>query len=814
MPAWDQADYLAAALTYWRAFQAPQWLSGEWWTGFWQFTNKIPPLVFISTTPLISWFGGGPDQSTLINLLFSVVLLGAVYGLGTYLFSVQVGLWAAVVCLLMPGLYSVRLDYLIDYPLAAIVTLTFALLTLWRGSGEPGDLPLRQWSLAIGVGLSFGLALMTKQTALLFLFVPLVWVGVESLWHRLWGRLAQLALAMAMTFAVCFPWYRANWLLILTASKRATIDSAIAENDPSLLSLEAWTYYLKSLPVMVSLPLLVVPLVGLLLFWRRGRVSSQWQGEADYAAKSKDYRQQIYLASRRSLLWLGLFWLGGYLLSSLNINKDDRYVVPYLPVLGVILSYGLTLLPKGLRGLKWGAIGLAGALMIFSLSPLSARTVWAADWIARHPADVQSNFPHAEVAAEVAKADPYLRSTIGVLPSTAEVNQHNINYYGVLHKFQVYGRQVGNQTAQVERDQQSLSWFLTKSGNQGSIRQPEAQNLMSQAIEQSPDLRLHKSWTLPDGDLLKLFRVRIPLYDLFPLVGVAQRDRVQLDQVIVPEQAPSGQPVPVTYKWSGSWQAMQSGLLLLSWTQKAKPNQRWLHDHSIAMGYLRFDPPQNPAQPFQAIERMAMLPTAGIAPGVYTLEATYLDRRTGATYPIALPLTQIKIDPAALPTATLELDWLTQLRNLALKLPQGLKGFDQITEEVARINQYAPGQDYADQTRESMAYRLKQEPQNLQFAYALALASILKKQVNPAIAALQETTRLDSRNPYAYAYLAFVNLYDLRPAPAQTAIDAALALQPNLPELQILKGAAALMQGNLVETWRSIQRYGALSAQS
>jgi 4-amino-4-deoxy-L-arabinose transferase-like glycosyltransferase len=805
MPAWDQADYLSAALTYWKALQAPQWLSADWWTGFWQLASKIPPLVFISTTPLISWFGGGSDQSTLINLLFSAVLLGAVYGLGTALFTPPVGLWAAGICLLMPGLYNVRLDYLIDYPLAAIVTLTFALLTVWRGSGEPA-LPLRQWLLAGGIGLSFGLALLTKQTALLFLFVPLVWVGVESLWHRHWGRLAQWVLAMAVTVAVCFPWYRANWLLILTASKRATIDSAIAENDPSLLSLDAWTYYLKSLPVMVSLPLLIVPVVSLLLFWRRGRVSSQGQGAADYAAKSKDYRQQLYLASRRSLLWLLLFWLGGYLLSSLNINKDDRYVVPYLPVLGVILAYGITLLPKGLRGLKWGTIGVVAALMIFSLSPLSAQTVFASDWIARHPADMQSSFPHAEIAAEVAQADPYLRSTIGVLPSTAEVNQHNINYYGGLQNFQVHGRQVGTQVDQIAADRQSLSWFLTQSGSQGSIRQPQAQAQMSQAIETSSDLRLHKSWKLPKGELLKLFRVRIPFYELSPLVGVTPRDRVQLDQVIVPDQAPSGQPVPVTYKWSGSWQAMQSGLLLLSWTQQAKPNQRWLHDHSIAMGYLRFQPPQNATQPFQAIERMAMLPTAGIAPGVYTLEATYLDRRTGATYPIALPVArQITIDPAAAPTTAPQLDWPTQVRTLALKLPQGLQGFDQITTEVARINQYAPGQDYADQTRQAIEYRLKQEPQNLQFAYALALSSILKRQVNPAIAALQKATQLDAKNPYAYAYLAFVNLYDFRPGPAQAAIDSALALEPTLPELHLLKGAAALMQGNLVQAWRSLQ---------
>ncbi|HEY9906705.1 MAG TPA: glycosyltransferase family 39 protein [Thermosynechococcaceae cyanobacterium] len=822
MPGWDQADYLAAALTYWRALQTPlqnsQWLSDEWWTNLWQLSSKMPPLLFISTTPFFSLFGAGPDQSTLVNLVFSAVLLGAVYILGTYLFGVQVGLWAGVLCLLMPELYAVRLDYLLDYPLAAIVTLTFACLTLWWGRPEELS-PLaggwkdgKSWLLAIGLGLSFGLALLTKQTALLFLFGPLVGVGLVSVWRRAWGRLVQLLLAMALALAVCLPWYRANWLLILTAGKRATIDSAIAENDPSLLSLDAWTYYLKALPGMVSLPLLIVPLVGLLLFWRRSRVSSQWQGKVDYAAKSKDYRHQTYQASRRSLLWLLGFWLSGYLLSSLNINKDNRYVVPYLPVLAVLLAYGLTLLPRWLGGLKWGTLGLAIALMLFAISPLAATTTLGPQFLSRHPAEVGSTLPHSLVAAEVARADPYLRSTIGVLPSTGPVNQHNVNYYGVLQNFQVHGRQVGVQTDQVLQDQRSLSWFLTKSGDQGSIRQSEAQRALTQAIEQNPEFKLQKSWPLPNGETLNLFRPRIPLRDVFPLVGVAERNQIQLDQVILPEQAPPGQPIPVTYRWSGSWKAMQSGLLLLTWQRSDNPAGRWLHDHSIALGYLRFNPPSNPAQPFQAIERMAMLPPASAAPGTYTLNATYLDRQTGQTYPIALPKVSLRIDPAAPSSEATELDWLTQLRTLALKLPQGIKEFDRISEEIARINQYAPGQDYADQARQAMEFRLRQEPQNLEFIYTRALASILKRRVEPAIAAFQQATQLDSNNPYPYAYLAFVNLYNLRPGAAQTAINAALVLKPALPELQALQGVAALMQGNVLEAWRSIQRYEALSS--
>ncbi|MGA7936716.1 MAG: phospholipid carrier-dependent glycosyltransferase, partial [Kovacikia sp.] len=90
-PSWDQAEYLTGALNYWRAFQTPQWFSSDWWISLWQLSSKIPPLVYISTAPFLSLFGPGPDQSTLVNLLYSAILLGSVYVLGTALFTVSVG---------------------------------------------------------------------------------------------------------------------------------------------------------------------------------------------------------------------------------------------------------------------------------------------------------------------------------------------------------------------------------------------------------------------------------------------------------------------------------------------------------------------------------------------------------------------------------------------------------------------------------------------------------------------------------------------------------------------------------------------------
>ena len=808
VPGWDEAQYLTGSLNYWRALQHLQLFNGEWWKSFWLLSSKIPPLTYITAAIAQNLFGLGREQATLVQLLFSAVLLGSVYGLGRQLFSVEVGLWAAGLCQLLPSLYHYKLTFLLDYPLTALVMLSFWCLTVWRDFGtlrERKGRLLRETLLqrcltaetqraqregllwAAGFGFAFGLALMVKQTALLFLLVPVVWAGVEEIRYRRWGRVAQLVGGLCLSVLVFGPWYRTNWLIVLTASKRATIDSAIAKGDPSLDKLSAWTFYWKVLPYQVSWLLLLVPIVGLLLYWRR-------------------------LAHLRALGWLVGFCLGGYVLSCLNINKDERYVMPYLPVVAIMLAYGLT--KWGYR-VRWGTAGLAVLLLLLNLFPgagvLGYGMTQALSPNAEHYAYLGPMWPHPQVIDEVIQQAPYLRSTLGVLPSTGEINQHNFNYYGALQNFQVYGRQVGTRQKDVPQDARSLDWFLTKSGDQGSVPKA-AQAAIVQTVASSPDFQIDKTWNLPDQSILNLYHRRVPSLQVRKKAGNTGHTplAVKLDRVVVSAKSPPGVPVPVTYEWSGPWEQLQSGLVLLTWQNS---QHRWLHDHGIAMGGMQSHTHVvELGAEFQVIEQTAMLPPANTPAGVYTLAATYINRQTGARYPILVPPVQLVIDPESTPiTSAPELDLVTQLRILAASLPKGIKALGPIFEQIGRINEYDPIQDYVVQTQMALSYRLQMEPQNLDWTYGLALSTVLRRQVNHAITALEQVTHLDSQNPYAYAYLAFVNLYDWRPVAAQAALKNAVALDPNSPEIHGLSGIAALMQGNLIQAWRQVQVYQSLT---
>jgi 4-amino-4-deoxy-L-arabinose transferase-like glycosyltransferase len=846
VPAWDQAEYLTGAMNFWRAFQQPNWLSQEWWTSVWLLTSKIPPLVYLTTTPFIQLFGAGEAQSTLVNSFFSAILLASVYGLAIRLFNLQVAIWAIVVCLLLPGLSVIRLDYLIDFPLSAIVTLTFFLLTLWATDSifsipsqqaqpidqastapvtqsmaivQPFALPqlsgLRSWFYAAGFGTSLGFALLTKQPAIFFLFTPIVWLGIVAIRRKAWRRLMQLVLSILITISICLPWYRTNWLIILTAGKRATVDSAIAEGDPALTSLEAWIYYLKALPGLVSVPLFAVGLAGLLLYWKRSviaqhwsRVEGRWLKIADYGGMGRrGYRREFYQAWFQSIRWLLIFLVGAYLLCSLNVNKDDRYIAPMLPVFAIFLAQGLVLFPDRLKIFRWGAIALSSILMMLSLLPASSSPKFLQIPHARHVV-LASDWHQSDVVNAVLEAEPFLINTIGVLPSLPEFNQHNLNYQGTLRNFQVYGRQIGTNAKQVTQDARSLNWYVTKEGDPGAIRRLEAYTALNQTITESPDFQLHRTWKLPDNTQLQLYRRTIAPVRVSNNPKPAQQ--VKLEQIRIPNQAASGKPMPVTYRWSGSWDQLQSGLLLLTWNRIAddatatkNPAVRWFHDHAIALGQLQ--PTKNSENStFQVTEQLATLPPAN-AQGTYTLNAAYLNRETNATYAIEIPDIRLTVSPTATIEAP-ELDFVTQLRSLASTMPQGIKALDRIFEKVGQLNQYDPIQDYVTQTRQILEYRLAQEPDNLEFAYGLALANVLKRRVQPAIETFEKITQLDPKNPIAHAYLAFVNLYDFRAAAAQKALNVAISLKPELKELRSLNAVAGLMQGNLVQAWQEYQR--------
>jgi len=829
VPAWDQADYLSASLNYWRFLQNPDWLSGTWWQELWMRSPKIPPLTYILTVPFLNIFGVGPDETTLVYLLFTAVLLIAVYLLGKKLFNSKIGLWAAVITMLLPGLYRFRLQFLLDYPLTTAITLSYLCFTYWwRRHWEPDinfNIHQKNWLGAILFGISFGLALLIKQTALFFLFTPIIWATITILKNKAWEKLLELIFALIITTSMVYPWARANWLLMITAGKRATIDSAIAESDPSLLTIDAWIYYLKLLPSHISLPLLFVPLIGLIFYLLKTFIHSEGKAPINIRTIQRNIKQnKPTLLINDAVQWLGIFLIGGYLISSLNINKDVRYTLALLPVIAILLSYFFSLYPRKYAGqIRTITIIFATILLILSTWPIGGvftekfTQFFNPDGFRR--AYLGTPWPHEQVISTIIDREPFLRNNLGVLPSTPEINQHNLNYYGALRNKQVYGRQVGTKIDHIPQDLNSLNWFVTKSEQQGSVKRiKKAQIATVTALQNSPDFTLEKTWDLPDFSQLSLYHKKLLPVEVQPLqlkpdpAVLLKPQTIKLDYVMVANQVKPGQPLPISYQWSGDWQQLVNGIVLLTYQQTdVKPNEKpakFIHDHAIGFGNLhpgKWNADQSHVN-FAVTEKTALLPAADLPTGNYSLQATYLNRQTGESYSIPVsPPVNININPGAIALPAPELDLVTQLRVLGKEMQKGLPGLELAFEQIGRVNQYDPTQDYLEQAEKSLTYRLQQEPNNLDWAYALAFTNVLQQDAPGAITALEKVINLDPKNAFGYAYLGFVYLYDWQPQPAEKVLATAMQLNPFQAEIQALHGAALLFQGKIFDAWSDLQ---------
>lgn len=785
VPAWDQSNHLSYALRYLQALQTPDFFNGEWWRQFWMLSPKYPPVTYLSSVLFQALWGKGNDQALLTNSFYSALLMGAVYYLGKRLFSREIGLWAVAIMLLTPRIVHTRLLFLLDTPLLAWTILSFTCLTVWKDQTETK----KQWLWITAFGVFLGLGLLTKQSILFYLFFPLAGLIIGSLWRRQWLKLGQLLTSFLISIPIWFPWYRTNWIYLFSTANNSNAGPASLEGDPALNTLAAWVYYWRDLPLALSWLWLLPPLVGFgLALLKRFPAKTQvptWQ-----AAKS-------------GFWWLSYYVAGTYLICSALYNKDSRYILPYLPILAILLAYSLTRWGGRWLWVRWGTLAIAIVVMIGNLFPIPGSDAlvqrFSPDVLFR-PSFIQPA-PNDQVIATALQQTPYQQVNLGVIPNTSAINPNTLNYFGALQDFRAYGRELSGNEQKIQQDQHNFDWLLTKTGDNGNA-QP-VQLALAETLPQNPNFILRQQWTLPDNTNLELWQRRSPRVEI--KTNNATNSLPQLSHIELPTVAPPGQPLPITYHWTGNANSLAQGLLLLTWQNVNDPSQIWFHDHAIGLGEL-FVLPDAAVSGIEVIERTAMLPGADLPPGDYQLSAQWLDPQTQTAQPLPISPVTIRLDPQQPPLPAPPVDYVSQLFHLAQNLRQGPKGLDPIFAQVDRLNLYDPRHDYLKQADHALTYRLSQNPGNpLPLAYGQVLSRVLQENPTTAIAALQNLVQLDPQNAYAHAYLAFVYLYDWQGRNGEQALQPALALAPDSEEIQALKAIALFMQGKLIPAWQVAQ---------
>jgi 4-amino-4-deoxy-L-arabinose transferase-like glycosyltransferase len=766
VPSWDDAAHLTNVLNYQRTIGHISIFSPDWWHELWaQSPSYTAPFVYLLTVPFISIFGKSVSAGILVNLVFTIVISLTVYSLSKTVFSTQVSLWASGLCLMFPILLNIQMMYMLDDGIVAMTCLTFWTITRWKDA-ETG---WKSWQWCIISGLSFGCLMLSKPTGFIFLLFPSIFLLGSFLKQRNWLRIIQFAIAIIISWFIFGGWFGQNWVTVITSAVGANA-MGIKEGDPGGGTLAGWLYYPQLLPELISLPLLIMP-IGLGILWVfKNQISNPFKNP--------------------QLLWLLVYCFGGYFFCSLATNKDSRFILPIFPVLSIFIAYGLNLFQTAWANrLRWATVGITGTLILINLFPipgmdgLSKVPYIGAGLI--HKANMETGFPNQNIIKSIAQNQPYLRSTIGMLASSRDLNGENLNLYGGFADFQVYARYFIERTTKdpklVEKDLKFVNWYITKTGELGDIDRS-----ILPVVEQNPQIELYKTWKMPDSSDVKLYRRKDLSIAVEPIVE--RVEKVRLEKVTI--SPASDLAVNTTYQVSGDRNLLKDGILILTWRGK---DRVWNHDRGIGLGELYLE--HNQDRTFRITEHSVMLTPIKLPLNEYQLTATYLNRQTGATFPLVVPKIEIetKQDNRFEPNAIAKLSQLSQ--------PFARGKLDDVFKELATLNQYDPTQDYLTQARKSIEYRISRGESQLDLKYTLALTQVLQRRIQPLLENLTKIAQSDSQNPYAWLYLGFVRLYNWQPQAAETAFQIADKSPTPPTELATLKIVSSIFRFDLVQAW-------------
>jgi 4-amino-4-deoxy-L-arabinose transferase-like glycosyltransferase len=327
-------DYDSGLHMYYAVVAHGELQLGQFWRPFTDF-NTYPPLVHMVGG--VAQFVTGLHPMAFIlssNVVFVPLLAFGCYGVGRITYGPRAGLLAAVLALGTPMFVSMMHEYDLDPPQAAMVAISvWAVLASRRFE--------RVWIAALAGALS-GLALLTKQTSVIFL-AGLVGVSVLRAGPRRWRGVLAFFVALAVIAA---PWYVYHWHELRRTFSTIGGQAGLPANSlqtPPHFSLRSFAWYWWNLVnEQVLLPFTLAFLVGAVLAIRR-----------IVRERFKPQNFEPELLAGVIVSYLGMTYL---------THKDPRYTLPMLVYVAVLATGWITML----RRPRW-RIGLSTAVVVLAI---------------------------------------------------------------------------------------------------------------------------------------------------------------------------------------------------------------------------------------------------------------------------------------------------------------------------------------------------------------------------------------------------------------------------------------------------------------
>lgn len=392
---WDQSGHLLNALQIYNIIKNGNIVD------IFKSTYFYPPLYYFATLP-IYLFTKSPPYPLFVNFLFLTILIVSVYKIGTIYFDKMSGLFATLIVASYPWIIIQRRNYLLDFPLTAMVAASmYTLLT------TEGFIKRRQTVIA---GIVAGLCLLTKEFGAVYLVPFYIFTTVKNLILPNSRKvvLKNICLFIIIAISLSAIWYLTSIQDVLKGFPELE-RFALLERDPTGLSVLSLRYYFDNFWWQLSPILFFVLLPSIILL-----IGSP---------EGKGFAKLILPA-------IAVIYISFTLIP----NKDPRYSLPFTVFFALITSGGLYSLR---RFPKIRTLATSSIIVICILQSFSLTFGWpniASGYYAFSQKPNTDNWRLEEIVQFLDSASTATNSTVVVLPDHPQINSGSIHYYSVINE--------------------------------------------------------------------------------------------------------------------------------------------------------------------------------------------------------------------------------------------------------------------------------------------------------------------------------------------------------------------------------------------
>lgn len=311
------------------------------------------PLVPLTAAPFLGQFGHRPLVGMSTQLIWLAILAAAVYALFSRLRDRRAGVLAAILAMLLPGVFDFTRTF--HFVLASTAFLCLAVCALVRSNG----LTHRIWTILFG--LAVGLMLLSRTVNIAFLpglGVAVILLLLSSGRRDVAQRAINLGLGTVAGLAVTLWWYVPNVGGVVDYLAGQGYDSEFTKGFPSSpLDLDFWTA--RAGQIARGLYFVPAVILTIAIVWRIvQRVNRRRENRIAWLSS---------LSSPFGLI--AVVFVTSYFVFTTSPDPGTAFVYPLLPLALVMGMHALLSLPARAKAIL--VVGLVGSITLVAIGKTS-----------------------------------------------------------------------------------------------------------------------------------------------------------------------------------------------------------------------------------------------------------------------------------------------------------------------------------------------------------------------------------------------------------------------------------------------------------